>query len=101
VLSNRYLFAGANPVSFADDGHSFAGKDRTVQEVDDYLVHKEQVWVDDPAHYGGGFTYTHITAEPVCKTNKVCERSRPVGQFVDYQRRRRIHDSFLAIKWLL
>jgi len=84
VLSNRYLFAGANPVSYADDGHCLAGKDTTVQQVDDYNVYVEQVWVDDPTHYGGGYHYPHVVQEPVYKTKTECVHTGLVGQFVDY-----------------
>jgi len=84
VLSNRYLFAGANPVSYADDGHCLAGKDTTVQQVDDYNVYVEQVWVDDPTHYGGGYHYPHVVQEPVYKTKTECVHTGFVGQFIDY-----------------
>lgn len=76
LTGNRYLFAGANPVSYYEDGHCAFGKERKVRKrVGTRLGPRYEVWIENPASYGGGYYAARFDTLPVYKTETKCDRS--------------------------
>ncbi|MGI8809219.1 MAG: RHS repeat-associated core domain-containing protein [Acidimicrobiales bacterium] len=83
LTGNRYLFAGANPVAYYEDGHCALGKEATRRQVVDRRARRDMLKVADSSPAGYHYEFRDWT-ERVYANKSVCERAGLVGTIVDY-----------------
>ena len=83
LTGNRYLFAGANPVAYYENGYCFAGKEQSQKRRVDQRRRAQLVKVEDDSPAGYHWVTLWYT-EDIVRSEKVCVRGGVVGQGFDY-----------------